>query len=78
MTIHLYVTDVDTVYQQAVDAGATATMPVMDAFWGDRYGKLKDPFGHEWSIATHTETLTPEQIKQRAEAHFAGAGQPSA
>ncbi len=78
VTIHLYVTDVDTVYQQAVDAGATATMPVMDAFWGDRYGKLKDPFGHEWSIATHTETVTPEQMKQRAEAFFAEAGQPSA
>ena len=76
VTIHLYVEDVDKVYQQAIDAGAEATMPVVDAFWGDRYGKLKDPFGHAWSIATCTETPTPEQVKERAEAFF--AAQPSA
>lgn len=72
VTIHLYVDDVDKVYQKAVDAGGTSTMPVSDTFWGDRYGKLRDPFGHEWSIATHKEDLTPQEIEKRAEAFFAG------
>ena len=59
--LHLYVEDVDKSYQRAVDAGATATMPVMDAFWGDRFGKLTDPFGHERSIATHKQDVTPRK-----------------
>ncbi|WP_210009179.1 VOC family protein [Aquirhabdus parva] len=62
VTIHLYVTDVDSAFAQAVDAGATVKMPVADMFWGDRYGVLIDPFGHSWSIATHKQDLTPEQI----------------
>lgn len=62
VTIHLYVPDVDATYAQAVAAGAQPTMPVTDMFWGDRYGVLKDPFGHQWSIATHKQDLTPEQI----------------
>ena len=64
VTIHLYVTDVDATVKQAVAAGAKITMPVSDMFWGDRYGQLEDPFGHKWSIATHTRDLTPEEIKQ--------------
>ncbi len=75
VTIHLYVEDADAVFQRALAAGAVATMQVDDTFWGDRYGKLRDPFGHEWSIATHIEDLTPQQIRSRAEAFFAGAGQ---
>lgn len=63
--VMLYVEDVDAVVQQAVDAGATVTMPVEDQFWGDRYGKFADPFGHEWQIATHTEDLTPEEMEER-------------
>jgi PhnB protein len=59
------VTDVDATFSQAVEAGATATMPVADMFWGDRYGKLVDPFGHQWSIATHIEDPTPEQMQER-------------
>ncbi|TWT44635.1 hypothetical protein RAS1_10500 [Phycisphaerae bacterium RAS1] len=59
--IHLYVTNVDAAFKRAVDAGAKVTMPVTDMFWGDRYGKLTDPFGHEWSIATHTRDVTPEE-----------------
>src|SRR5919106_1361229 len=51
-------------FNQAVAAGATVTMPLMDMFWGDRYGQLEDPFGHFWSIATHKEDLTPEQIEK--------------
>jgi PhnB protein len=60
VVIHLYVTDVDATFSQAVEAGATATMPVADKFWGDHHGKLVDPFGHQCSIATHVEDLTPE------------------
>ena len=72
VTIHMYVNDVDAVYNQAVKAGATPTMPVTDMFWGDRYGKLKDPFGHSWSIATHKEDVAPEECMKRAAAAFGG------
>lgn len=64
VTLHLYVEDVDAVYKQAIDAGATARMPPADMFWGDRYGVLVDPFGHNWSIATHKRDLTPEQMQE--------------
>jgi PhnB protein len=64
VTIHLYVDDVDAVVAQAVAAGAKITMPIADMFWGDRYGQLKDPFGHSWSVATHTRDLSPEEIQQ--------------
>jgi len=70
VTIHLYVEDVDVVFKRAVAAGATARMPPADMFWGDRYGKVVDPFGHEWSIATHKEDLTPEEMGKRAAAAF--------
>ena len=69
-----YVPDVDKAFAQAVSAGATAVMPVSDMFWGDRYGKLKDPFGHEWSLATHTKDMTPEEIGAAAAAAFANMG----
>lgn len=75
VTIHLYVEDADGWFGRAVKAGAKPSMPIMDAFWGDRYGKVTDPFGHEWSIATHKEDLTPEQIQKNAEAFFANRGQ---
>ena len=64
VTVHLYVTDVDAVFAQAVAAGATISMPVADMFWGDRYGKLVDPFGHHWSVATHIRDTTPEEMRQ--------------
>ena len=74
VTLHLYVADTDASFNQAVAAGATVKMPPMNMFWGDRYAKLTDPFGHEWSLATHLEDVTPEQMHQRAkEAMFAGA-----
>jgi len=69
----LYVEDVDAAFQQAVDAGATVVMPVADMFWGDRYGKLQDPFGHDWSVATHIEDVSPEQMAERMAAAFAEA-----
>jgi uncharacterized glyoxalase superfamily protein PhnB len=71
VTIHLYVEDVDAVFDRAVRAGATPTMSVCDAFWGDRYGQLRDPFGHQWSVATHTEDLSAAEIAQRARHAFA-------
>jgi PhnB protein len=75
VTLNLHVADCDKMFNQAVSAGATATMPPADQFWGDRYGKLKDPFGHHWAISTHTEDLTPEEIGNRAKAFFSqGAG----
>ena len=64
VTIHLYVDDVDAVYQRAVDAGATARMPPADMFWGDRYGVLEDPFGHHWSIATHKREVSAAEMQQ--------------
>jgi uncharacterized glyoxalase superfamily protein PhnB len=64
MTLHIYVDGVDAAFDRAVKAGAEVEMPVMDQFWGDRYGKLKDPFGHKWSIATHTKDLSMEEMKR--------------
>jgi PhnB protein len=71
VTIHLYVDDVDVVVARAVEAGAKATMPVDDMFWGDRYGKLEDPFGHHWSVATHLRELTPSEVAEGARKAFA-------
>jgi PhnB protein len=68
--IYLYVENVDDVFQRAVKAGAEAVMPVQDMFWGDRYGKLRDPFGHEWSVATHKRDLTPEEMQKGAAEAF--------
>jgi PhnB protein len=68
VTIHLYVDDVDALADQAVAAGATVLMPVEDRFYGDRSGKLADPFGHVWMIATHKEDVPPEEIQRRAAA----------
>src|SRR5688572_1542961 len=70
VTIHLQVEDADALFDRAVKAGATTVMPIDDAFWGDRYGIVKDPFGHQWSIATHVRDLTPEEILEASK----GAG----
>lgn len=68
--MHVYTEDVDEVFNKAVSAGASSMMPVMDTFWGDRYGQLKDPFGHIWSIATHKQDLNQEEIQKAGEAAF--------
>ncbi len=73
--LHLYVTDVDAAFRKAVDAGCEAIMPPQDMFWGDRYSGVKDPFGHEWSIATHIADPTPEEMAKGAEAMFGKCGQ---
>ena len=70
-TIHLYVDDADALFNQAVAAGAQIKMPLMDQFWGDRYGKLVDPYGHDWSVATHLEDLSPAEMKKRQEVAMA-------
>ncbi len=70
VTIHLYVEDVDAIFERAVGAGAKVTMPLEDTFWGDRYGVLEDPFGHHWSVATHIRDMTREEIQQAAQKMF--------
>jgi PhnB protein len=58
----LYVNDVDSAFERAIKAGAVVIMPVTDMYWGDRYGKVCDPFGHIWALATHMVDPTPEQM----------------
>ncbi|MDA7951968.1 MAG: VOC family protein [Pirellulaceae bacterium] len=67
----VYFEDADSVFKKAVEEGATVACEMMDAFWGDRFGKIVDPFGHHWGIATHKEDLTPEQLQKGAEEWFA-------
>ena len=64
-SLMLYVRNCDRVYKRAVKAGATSNMEPADMFWGDRFAKITDPFGHVWGISTHKEDLTPEQIAER-------------
>jgi PhnB protein len=64
--VFIYAEDVDSVVSRAVKAGAQVTQEVEDMFWGDRFGSVKDPFGHVWSIATHVEDVPPEEIAERA------------
>jgi len=68
VSILLYVDDVDTIFDRALSAGATVQRPIANQFYGDRSGKLEDPFGHVWSIATHVEDVPPEEMRRRAEA----------
>lgn len=70
-SMHLYVENADEAFQRAVDAGCEVMAPMMDAFWGDRYGKVIDPFGHQWGFATHVEDVSPEEMGKRAAAWFA-------
>jgi uncharacterized glyoxalase superfamily protein PhnB len=64
MGLHIYTEDVDAAFDRAVKAGAKVDMPVSDMFWGDRYGKLSDPFGHKWSIATHKRDMSLEEMEE--------------
>jgi PhnB protein len=72
VTIHVYVEDVDATHQAALDAGATETRPLRDEFYGDRISQFEDPFGHRWSIATHVEDVSPEEMGRRAAEAMAG------
>ncbi|KUI06052.1 VOC family protein [Mycobacterium sp. IS-3022] len=69
VTIHLTVNDVDAKFQKAVDAGATVVMPLDDMFWGDRYGELRDPFGHLWSMGQPVREVSPEEIDKAVKQH---------
>jgi PhnB protein len=64
--LFVYTEDCDATFNRAVEAGATPTMPLADMFWGDRYGKITDPFGHSWGIGTHVEDVAPEEMERRA------------
>jgi PhnB protein len=72
--LFMYVEDVDAALQKAVDAGATLAAPAEDMFWGDRYGKVTDPSGHEWQLATRIEDLSPEEVTERGREAMAGMG----
>lgn len=74
VTLFLYVPDVDQTFNRAVAAGARVVMPVEDMFWGDRFGSVTDPFGHNWGLATHMEDLSPEELQKRAAAAMAKMG----
>jgi PhnB protein len=78
VSIFLYVADVDSVFKQAVNAGARTDAAPADMFWGDRYGKLTDPFGHSWALATHIEDVAPAEMKKRAQAAMAQMSQSAA
>ena len=73
VTLHMYVNNCDESFAKAVAAGATAKMEPVDMFWGDRYGVLTDPYGHNWAIATHTREVSPEEM-QAAIAEMSGCG----
>jgi PhnB protein len=76
VSIMTYVEDTDALYKQAIDAGATSLMEPDDMFWGDRFSSVQDPFGHSWTIATHVEDVSPEEMQKRSEewaAQMAGA-----
>ena len=67
VSIFLYLPDVNSTFRQAVSAGAKAVQPLEDMFWGDRFGRLVDPFGHSWSLATHVEDVAPAEMGKRAQ-----------
>ena len=73
VTISVYVEDVDDVFGRAMAAGATEVRPVTDQFYGDRSGQFDDPFGHRWSVASHVEDVSPEEMAKRA-SEMAGSG----
>lgn len=65
VSLFIYVPDVDAAYKKAVAAGAAVKVPLMDMFWGDRWGCVTDPFGHEWQLATHVEDVAPDEMQRR-------------
>lgn len=72
-SVMLYVEDCDAAFNRAVEAGCTVKMPPTDEFWGDRFAKVADPFGHEWAIATHVEDVSPEEMQKRMAERFGAA-----
>jgi PhnB protein len=70
VTLHLHTDDVNTLWANAVAAGAKVTMPLQDQFWGDRYGQFTDPFGHSWSVGQTLKQVSPEELEKGAQAAF--------
>ena len=70
LILNLTVDDADALFERAVEAGATVTMPIEDTFWGARYGMFTDPSGHAWAINQHVREVSPEEIKQGSDAYF--------
>lgn len=77
-SLHIYVDDADASFKRALEAGATVRYPLENAFWGDRYGKVTDPFGHEWGIATRVKDLTDAEMQRAAEEWMAKSAQQMA
>ncbi|HSY04667.1 MAG TPA: VOC family protein [Steroidobacteraceae bacterium] len=77
VSILLYLPEVDAVFERAVQAGGRALRPVMNQFYGDRSGTLEDPFGHLWTVATHIEDVTPEEMQRRAQAAMKAGAAPA-
>lgn len=73
-SIFMYVEDADATFEQAQEAGASVVAPLEDMFWGDRFGSLVDPFGHVWSVATHVEDLSEEEMAERSKAAMSEMG----
>jgi PhnB protein len=71
VSLYVYLENVDQAFRRALEAGAKSQMDVADMFWGDRVGTVQDPFGYNWSLATHTRDLSPQEIQKGAEAEFA-------
>jgi uncharacterized glyoxalase superfamily protein PhnB len=78
VSLYLYVENADATFDRAVKAGCTVKMPMTDQFWGDRYGQVEDPFGHQWSFATHKQDLTNDEIAENARKFFADMSKRSA
>ena len=74
-SVFLYIEDVDSLFNQAASAGAKVEMPPADMFWGDRFAKLSDPYGHSWALATHKEDVAPEEMGRRAQEAMAKMAQ---
>jgi uncharacterized glyoxalase superfamily protein PhnB len=74
-SVHIYVEDVDNAWQRAVDAGAKVKMPLMDQFWGDRYGQITDPFGHSWSLGSHIKDMSVQEMEQAQAEAFGKAAE---
>lgn len=71
VTLHLYVPNVDELFERALGAGAQTVLPVANTFWGERYGIFLDPFGHRWSVSTRLEDLSPTELQERAQSYAA-------
>ena len=76
VSLNIYTEDCDAMFQRAVKAGAKVKMPLADMFWGDRYGKITDPFGHIWGIATHKEDVSKEEMNKRSKEWMASMAKP--